>query len=327
MPVQITIIGLGQTGASIGLALAAHKDKVFTIGHDIDYGVEQRAKKMGAVEETNHNLPSALDQADLIILAIPVHQIKQTFRYIADDVKQHAVVVDLALVKSEVSKWAQEILPKHCHYVGLVPAVGPDYLDLKETGLDLAKPDLFSKSAFLLSTHPGTPGGAVKLVSGFVELLGSTAIITDFVESDGLVTYANLLPQLVSASLLSATVNQPGWQEVRKIASKDYFATTSALDDADSLSGLSLQNRENILRALNRMVDALVEIYDDIEKGNAESLKKNLHSAQQGRMDWLKERNMGDWLGLQKQTVEKTPIMERLFGSKLGKSARKEKES
>ena len=34
MPVQITIIGLGQIGASMGLALAAHKDAILRVGHD-----------------------------------------------------------------------------------------------------------------------------------------------------------------------------------------------------------------------------------------------------------------------------------------------------
>ena len=47
MPVQITIIGLGQIGASLGLALAAHKDKVATVGHDKEFSIERLAQKMG----------------------------------------------------------------------------------------------------------------------------------------------------------------------------------------------------------------------------------------------------------------------------------------
>ena len=43
MPVKITIIGLGQIGGSIGLSLAAHKDKVAITGHDREIGVEQRS--------------------------------------------------------------------------------------------------------------------------------------------------------------------------------------------------------------------------------------------------------------------------------------------
>jgi prephenate dehydrogenase len=34
MTIQITVIGLGQVGASIGLALLDHKEKIFRCGHD-----------------------------------------------------------------------------------------------------------------------------------------------------------------------------------------------------------------------------------------------------------------------------------------------------
>ena len=47
MPVQITIIGLGQIGASMGLALASHKD-ILRIGHDKKAEVEREALKKGS---------------------------------------------------------------------------------------------------------------------------------------------------------------------------------------------------------------------------------------------------------------------------------------
>lgn len=94
MPVKITIIGLGQIGASIGLALAEHKDRVVTVGHDKEYSLEQRAKKLGAVNETNHNLPSSVENADLVILALPVNEIRETLGHIAQDLRKDAVVVE-----------------------------------------------------------------------------------------------------------------------------------------------------------------------------------------------------------------------------------------
>lgn len=327
MAVQITIIGLGQTGASIGLSLAEHKDKIFTIGHDKDYSAEQRAKKLGAVEETSHNLPSAVENADLVILAIPVDQIRETLGFIAEDLKKDCVVVELSPVKKEVSIWMKDLLPSHCHYVGLVPAIAPAYLDLKETGLDSAKPDLFSKSVFLLSAPAGSAGDAVKLISDVVGLMGATAILTDFAESDGLMASSYLLPQLVSASLLNALINEGGWQDIRKIASREFYSASSALDNSDSLSTFALQNRENVIFALDKMIRAMLTLRDDLENKEEDSFKKRLQSAQQERSKWIDERAKGDWLGLPKQKVEKTSFMETLFGSKLGRRAKKEKEN
>jgi prephenate dehydrogenase len=327
MPVQITIIGLGQTGASLGLALAAHKERVFVTGHDKEISAERLAKQKGAVDATNHNLPASVENADLIVLAIPVHQLRETFGFIAQDVKQDAVVIDLCPVKSEVANWAKELLPAHCHYVGLAPAIGPKYLTQMDSGLDAARADLFEKSVFLLSAPSGTPGSAVKLATDFVGLLGATAVMTDPVESDGLMASAHLLPKLTSAAVLSATVDQPGWQEVRKVASRAYYSVTSAFseaDDVESLSMLTLQNRQNVVHSLNKLLNSLVELRDDLESGDNEALKKRLTSAQRGRENWIGERGAADWSRLDDKPVEKVTFMQRMFGSKFGQSTRKD---
>ncbi len=318
MPVQITIIGLGQIGASLGLALAAHKDKVTTVGHDKDFGVERLAQKNGAVEKTNHNLPSSVENAGVVVLAIPVHQVRETLGYIAQDLKKGAVVVDTTPIKAEVAKWAQEILPDGVYYVGLVPAIGPDFLQETGTGLDSARADLFSRSIFLLSAPYGTPGDVLQLVSGLVSLTGATALNTDFIESDGLMSSALLLPQLVSASLINATTGQPGWQEVRKVASRSYYAATSAFTGQDEVTSLHMQvmqNRENMMQKLDAMITALVKLRYDIEDANEKGLKDRLQKAQDGRQNWLKERSAASWMEAKREPIEKVSMSERLMGT------------
>jgi prephenate dehydrogenase len=327
MPVQITIIGLGQVGASLGLALAAHKDKVFTVGHDKDFSIERLAQKNGVVDKTNHNLPSSVEGAELVVLAIPIHQVRETLRYIAQDLKKGTVVVDTTPIKAGVEKWAKEILPDGVHYVGLVPAIGPEHLHETGTGLDSAKADLFSKSIFLLSAPHGTPGEALQLVTGLIGLTGGSAMITDFIESDGLATTAYLLPQLVSVALLNATTDQPGWQEARKVASRAYFATTSVLDDqedTEALEMLVMQNRENVLRKLDAMITALIDLRHDIEEPNEKILKDRLKKAYDGRQNWLNERFGANWMEIRREPIEKISMKERLFGTKLGGPAKKD---
>lgn len=324
MPVKITIIGLGQIGASMGLALAAHKDKVVTTGHDKEIGVEQRAKKLGAVDQTSHNLPAAVEGADLVILALPVSEIRDTFRYIAQDLRKDAVVVDTAPVKVEVAKWAEELLPESAHYVGIAPAISAKHLPGTETALDSARADLFTKGIFLISTPPGVPGEAVKLVSDLIDLLGATSVLTDFVESDGLMTGVHLLPQLISAALLNATLDQPGWSDLRKTASRNFYAATAALADSDgpeSLGTSSIHTRENTIRVLNNFINALIDLRDDLESDET-SFRKRLTSALNGRINWLLERNKAEWTQMPGEKIERPSMMETLLGSKLGKMSK-----
>lgn len=324
MAVKITIIGLGQIGASMGLALASHKDKIVTTGHDREIGIEQRAKKLGAVDQTNHNLPASVENADLVILALPVSEIRDTFRYIAQDLRKDAVVVDTAPVKAEVLKWARELLPETAHYVGIVPAISAKHLSGTETALDSARADLFTKGIFLVSTPPGVPSEAVKFVSDLIDLLGATPVLTDFVESDGLMTSVHLLPQLVSAAMLNSTIGQPGWSDLRKAASRNFYAATSALADSDgpeSLGAASIHTRENTIRSLNNFINALIDLRDDLESDEV-SFRKRLSAALNGRINWLLERNKADWTQMPDDKIEHPSLIETLFGSKLGKMGR-----
>ena len=126
MPIQITIIGLGQIGASIGLALAKIKDQAIRIGNDREPGIARQAEKSGAVDKTMINLPSAVKDADIVILALPVDEIRETMEVIAQDLKPGVVLIDTSPVQGGLLQWAQELLPGNDRYfVALTPSLNP----------------------------------------------------------------------------------------------------------------------------------------------------------------------------------------------------------
>jgi prephenate dehydrogenase len=327
MPVQVTIIGLGRIGASIGMALDAHKDKVFRVGHDKELSIERAAERKGVVDKTEHNLPRAVEEARIVVLSLPISEIRETLEFIKPDLKDGTVVFDTAPVKAEVAKWAKDHLPEGSYYVGLVPTIGAEFLRDEGSGLDSAKADLFSKSVFLVDAPPGTPGEAVELASSFVNLLGATPMLTDIVESDGMAASTYVLPQLASVALLNATVDQPGWKDARKIASRAYSAATSGVgfDDLKSLQMLALQDRTNIVHALDTMIAALRGLRDDIERGDEQGLKDRLEAARDGRQTWLDERTSANWVEMKREPTDYPSLNERLFGSLMGRRTKMKK--
>ncbi|MBK7316309.1 prephenate dehydrogenase/arogenate dehydrogenase family protein [Candidatus Villigracilis affinis] len=280
MPIQITIIGLGQIGTSMGLALAAHKNSIVRVGHDKKAELERDAQQKDAIDKAEHNLPTAVRDARIVVLAIPVSQVRETLEFIAPDLQEDTVVLDTSPVKSNVAKWAKELLPKGRHYVGLVPAINPVYLHDFQFGQAAAKADLFSNGIFLIDAPYGTPEEVVTTAIDFVRLLDALPLLADPIESDGLMSTTHLLPQLVAASLLNATVDQPGWQEARKVAGRAYAAVTAGLayqDEIDSLRLSSLHNRAGMVHALDVMIAALRGFRDDIEKRTMKELPRALN--------------------------------------------------
>jgi prephenate dehydrogenase len=318
MPVQVTIIGLGQIGGSVGLALADHKETILRVGHDKKTNVEGEAVKRGAVDRAEHNLPAAVRDARVVVLCLPVSQVRATLELIAPDLKENTIVLDTAPVKSEVAKWVKEYLPADRYYVGLVPSINPEALHDLRIGLEAARPDLFMKGTFLIGALENVPEEAVLLVLDFVRLLGAQPLFADMAESDGMMASVHVLPQLIASALLTATLDQPGWQEARKMAGRAYAIGTSAVayqDEIDSLRMLSLQNRLSVVHVLDVMMASLRGLRDDIEKGDEEGIAERLESALEGRQRWMHERMSANWLEPPSSgTVDIPSFTERLFG-------------
>lgn len=299
MPVQITILGLGQIGASIGLALKERKADVHLVGHDKNTGSAKTAHKIGAVDTFKYNLPDSVRDAQIVILALPFAEVRATLELIAPDLQEGTLILDTALAKGAVASWTEELIPQGRFYVGLTPSIHPEYLLKTEIGVDAAHANLFEKSSIVVTAPMGTPGNIFDLTSDFVTILGAMPLVMDTVEADGLSGKVQVLPQLAAAALLDATVDQPGWQEAIKLTGRPYAAVTAAFanhDDAASIREFALENRENTVRLLNEYITSLVNIRDEIQDNDREALTKRLDNAWDGRIRWDSERYAANWL-------------------------------
>jgi len=329
MSVQITIIGLGQVGSSIGLALAGQKN-IKRVGHDKNVGAARASQKAGAVDETNYNLPSSVSSANIVLLCIPLSDIRETLEIIASDLQEGTVVMDTAPAKAAVAAWAQELLPQGRYYIGLTPAAGVEYLHGFDLGVDSARANLFRKGQFLINAPHGAPGEAVKLATDLVELLGAQAILSDSMEADGLLASTHILPQLIAAALLDATVDQPGWRDARKMAARPYATAAAAFacqDEAGSLGVAALKNRENVVRVIDAYLTSLKDLRDKISAGDDASVATFLEDAFKAHTRWLNERSKADWEGAEKENPDVPSFGERFSHMFMGRFADRSKKN
>ena len=332
MPVQITIIGLGQIGASIGLALKSRGANVTLMGHDKDARAAKAAQDAGAVDTYKYNLPDSVREARIVILALPFAEVRETLQVIGPDLQEGTLILDTAPVKGTIAAWAKDLIPQGRHYVGLFPAIHPDKLHGIDYGVAAASADLFEKGIMAVTAPLGTPENVFKLTTDFIILLGSLPLLMDTAEADGLVGKVQILPQLAAAALLDSTLEQPGWQEARKLAGRPYAIVTSGLayhDDSASLREAALEDRENTVRLLNAYITSLLQIRDEIEEGDRDALGSRLDNAWSGRIRWFEERAEAEWLNKEAQKIDAPSFGDRvnqmLFGSALSERAKKQK--
>ena len=180
-------------------------------------------------------------------------------------------------------------------------------------------------------TPPGTAADALQLAVDLVHLLGAAPLFADMMEVDGLVASTHVLPQLMAAALVNATVDQPGWREARKITGQAYadVAAPSILSGtASSLGSSALLNQENVVRALDRAIAALQALRSDLAANDAAALQARLDSAWRGYGQWLQERLAANWAdeGIPEAVTKSTEsydVLTRLFGTGWKRKGRK----
>lgn len=327
MTVNISVIGLGQIGTSIGMALKEHTDKVRRTGYDRDPDIAHQAERQGAFDRITNSLTQAIREADVVILSLPMDQIRETLQVIAMNLKSGGVVMDTGPVKEIMTAWVNELLPRDRYYIGLTPVINPAYLHTAESGQEAARPDLFNRGMMAIVTPQNTSPEAVKLAADLTRILGASALFIDPLEIDSLMAATHLLPQIIAAALTNATADQPGWREGRKVAGRAYAEATGPiahLSEPHSLRMAVLLNRENVLRQLDSVIASLNNLRADIENENVESLDTHLTRARESRERWIQERQAADWSSLENPSKVELPHSKGIF-SRLAGIQRKSK--
>lgn len=319
MSVRLTVIGLNHIGVSIGLALKNNPSNITRIGSDANVGNEQKALKMDAFDKVVHNIPAAVEEAEMIILCVPMDEVRKNLEIIAPVLKPGAVVLDTSPLAAPVANWAEGILAKERYLISFKPSLNPGHIVSLEDGIDQASADLFKNSMIAISAPSNTHPDAIKLAGDLAAILGAQPYFSDPLETDGLIALTDLLPKLSAAALLQAVAKQPGWREGGKLSGHAFFSATEPIDhlDGEKEPGIAaLLNSDNAVRVLGDLIQELRSLQELLKNQDSDELNKSLAEAIEVRRKWWQQRQKSDW----EVRVEPPPlptsgqILGKLFG-------------
>ena len=247
----ITIIGLGLTGTSLGLALKREEGDFDVVGHDREPEAARQASKLGAVDRTQWNLHAAVDGADLVLLALPLHEIDETLGHIAEDLQPGNLVLACVTAMEPAIAAADKHLPETVHFVAAHPIL---------VGVNSSTPPratLFDGVTFCLAPSVQTAPEAIGLASDFVERVGAKPYYVDAAEHDGIMAGVDQLPQLVAAALMRMFSQSNSWQETQRFAGSRFGNATDLRGSADQLYNEFMANRAALALRLDQLQQEL----------------------------------------------------------------------
>ncbi len=270
---QVTIVGLGLIGASIGLGLrrwATNDGKRAAVlsvtGFDTNLEHQNYAKKIQAVDRTEWDLPRATREADLVIIAVPPLAVRSVLEALAETLKPGAVVTDVTSTKADIMKWADEILPNHVHFIGGHPMAG------KSQSIEGADADLFNAATWCVVPSVAADENAVQTVLGMVSALGAEPAFVDAHEHDGFVGAVSHLPFMLSIALMHSVSRDPAWRDMKQLSSTG-FQDVSRLagGSAEMHRDICVTNREAVVRWMGEAIEDLQHMRSLIAAGTEEA--------------------------------------------------------
>jgi len=310
MPTKIALLGLGRWGASISAALQAREGLLVT-GFDPDAELAGFAKQRGLLSQPAWNIFAAVEGAEVVLLALPLSEQRETLTTIAPELRSGCVIVSVAPLLGPPLAWAAEFLPAERYFIASHPILNPARWLTEAASPEAARADLFARSQWALAPSTTCPPEALKLASDLIALLGASPYFVDPAEHDGVMGTVGALPVLLAWALMQATTSAPGWSEMHKAADAGFATATAALTDADQAA--VLLNGGNVVSRLDAMLDELKTLRDLVASGSSPRLHEALAEAASRRAEWLAERQSGEPTDLPRSSVE-LPSSSETFG-------------
>ena len=262
---QVSIIGLGLIGASMGQALRAkHGDKITVVGYDSNQDVHNAAVKIGAVDRAEWNLDVAVRDADTVIVATPTNAVYDIFEACAPHLKPGTLVVDTSSSKRAVIDWAEDLLPGTVDFVGIDPLAGAGFRGQKD-----AHYNLFQGKRVALTPTVRTRESAVKATVKLIEDLGARAVFMDVDEHDSFSAAVNGLPLVAAACLLTVVSTSPSWREISRFVDTNFQSVTEPASIDPALGhAMAVTNPEMMVHWIDELIGVLTRVRNGIADEN-----------------------------------------------------------
>ena len=253
---QVTVIGTGLIGTSLGLALKASSLRNLTVvGSDAEHAARSGAQRRNAFDRVESRLGNAIHDADVIILATPVMAMREIMEGMAPFLPEGCVVSDVGSTKTQVLQWADELLPQSVDFVGGHPMAG------RETpGPEHADGTLFAGKPYCVIPSPRASQRAVGEITTLAEAVGGEPYFIGVDEHDSFVAAVSHLPFVLSTALVGCTSKSANWSDIGQLASSGYRDITRlASGDAVMHRDICVSNPQPIVAWIDAFIRELYE--------------------------------------------------------------------
>jgi prephenate dehydrogenase len=269
---RIAVLGLGLIGGSLLQALTRGGYPVS--GFDPDPAEAGAAR--GAGYDVRPTATDAASGADLVVLAMPLPELRAAMAEIAPALSPHSIVTDVGTLKAPVLALARELIPQ-TRFVGGHPLAGTE-----QSGFLASDPMLFRDASWTLTLEDGTDLDAWLSLAVLLCDLGAKPVPSTAAEQDAAVARVIGIPHMVAEALALTGLHGGGLG--LSLAAGSYMSGSRVARTRPELVATWCDGNEALIGALDEVIALLQSGRDALADGH--SILPLARAGHQARMNW-----------------------------------------
>ncbi len=277
---RMCVIGVGLIGGSLAraLRLAAYVGEV--VGASRNAAHLQKAQELGVIDRYDTDLASAVKDADMVLVSVPLGAMGAVFAAIKDTLARDAVVTDAGSAKASVVAAVQAA-------TGETPAwfvPGHPIAGTEQSGVEASFPELYQGRRVILTPTEQTDAAATRKVRAMWEAAGALVKEMAVGHHDEVLAATSHLPHMLAFALVESLARMSEQREIFEYAAGGFRDFTRiASSDPVMWRDICVANRDALLTMLKSFRGDLDDLSAAIEKRDEDRILSIFQDAKAAR--------------------------------------------
>ncbi len=283
---KLAIFGVGLIGGSVALALK----QTATVGEVVGVGRSRAnldaALKLGIIDRIATTAAEAVQDADVVLLAVPVGQMAALMLEIAPHLGAETVITDAGSTKQDVAALMQQHLA--AHLPNCVP--GHPIAGAETCGAAAARADLYQGRNVVLTPLPQSNKAALEKVRALWQACGAKISEMPATQHDAIFATVSHLPHLLAYTLVDMIARRDNADTLFSFAASGFRDFTRIAGSSPEMwRDIALANRQALLNEIEQYQTSLEQMRIALTAEDAAALEATFKRAQTARVRWSEE--------------------------------------
>lgn len=276
---KIGFIGLGLIGGSIAKAIK----KAFPEHELIIYNRSESARTLslsdGVADFVTDKVDKSFSECDYIFLCTPVEHNITYLDLLRDIIKPDCIITDVGSVKGNIHRAISE-KNMEANFIGGHPMAGSE-----KTGYENSSALILENAYYVITPTDAVSKERINEFYTLVESMKAMPVVINYEEHDYSVAAISHVPHLIASGLVNLVKDNDSTNETMKLLAAGGFKdiTRIASSSPEMWQQICLENKDNIVKLLEKYIYSLEEIKAAIVESNPDYVYKLIEKSRDYR--------------------------------------------